>query len=148
MSVELKISMTPKDGPPRLIRFANAKPAAIKRGVKAAAEIFRDQIVENLSGPSHSRYPGNSNPFPGVFSGELRRSTQRPMYVDGGMGAIVGPLTNDVKKYAAVQEFGSKRAGRGRKTVIPPRPYVSTAARKVYKKAVTALVEQIRRALR
>ncbi len=96
---------------------------AIRRiGVK-----LERQSKKNLSGPSHTRFPGNPNPFPGVLTGRLRQSVTA-QFSDEGLTVRVGPDT----VYARAQEYGMD--------TIPARPYLGPA--------LTEKLEEIRADLR
>lgn len=96
----------------------------IRRGLMASGFILERQIKKNLSGPSHTRFPENGNPYPGVLSGTLKGSVSAKMDADG-MAVRIGP-GGLASPYAAIQEFGGK-AGRNLATTIPARPYVRPA---------------------
>lgn len=108
----------------------------IKRAIINVGAIFERQIKKNLSGPSHTRFPGVSNPFPGVLTGTLRRSVTSQTF-DQGFAVRIGPNT----EYAAIHEFGG-RAGRGGSAQIPPRPYIKPA----FDDKVEDAVDQVERA--
>lgn len=100
-----------------------------------ALSILHGQVRRNLSGPSHTRFPGNGNPFPGTLSSRLKNSVHiRPiqMAADGMIG-ITGPNV----KYARAHEFGIG---------VPKRPYLAPALKlrlndvdKVFKTAIEEL---------
>lgn len=110
--------------------------ARIKQAMIRVGAIFERQIKKNLSGPSHTRFPGASNPFPGVLTGTLRRSVTSQAF-DQGFAVRIGPNT----EYAAIHEFGG-RAGRGGSAQIPPRPYMKPA----FDDKVEEAVDQIEKA--
>jgi phage gpG-like protein len=83
-----------------------------------ALNALHTRIRLNLSGPSHTKFPGNGNPFPGVVTGRLRNSVTAQLSSYGTeFRGIVGP---DVW-YAVNHELG-----RG----VPMRPYLAPAFRK------------------
>jgi hypothetical protein len=134
-----------KHGSIKLNKFSRQSIPAIKRGIEKAGFILAGRMLNNLSGPSHTRDPGNANPYPGKLSGNLARSVQRPKFVKQGMGVIVGP-GGLAEKYAAAQEFGFRtKKGKWRP---PPRPYVIPTWKQVGRKAINALVKEILRPLR
>lgn len=84
-------------------------------------------IKAELSRSSHSRGTKTPSPPgspPSLISGALRRSviTNPPTGGGGVWTAYGGPTI----VYARIQEMGG-RAGRGHRTVLPPRPYVRPA---------------------
>jgi len=120
--------------------LAGSFPDRLARGLSAAGYIIERQTKHNLSGPSHSKFPGNSNPYPGLVSTDLRESIGVQLAVDG-KSVRIGPRK---LRYAAIQEFGGSIAvtekmrrylhviGIHLRTStsfirIPPRPYLSTA---------------------
>lgn len=95
---------------------AQAMSLAGERGIKA-----------ELSRSSHSRGTPTPSPPgspPAIITGSLRRSviTQPPTGGGGVWSAAGGPTI----VYSRIQELGG-RAGRGHRTVLPPRPYVRPA---------------------
>jgi hypothetical protein len=84
-------------------------------------------IKAELSRSSHSRGTKTPSPPgspPSLISGTLRRSviTQPPVGGGGLWSASGGPTAVQSR----IQELGG-RAGRGHRTVLPPRPYVRPA---------------------
>lgn len=112
---------------------------AIRRALTKAGAWVERQAKKNLSGPSHTRFPGNGNPYPGVLTGRLRASVTSQVGSDG-MSVRIGPNT----VYAAIQEFGGT-AGRGGSAVIPARPYMWPAFEVNHDKIVDTLREEIMR---
>ena len=91
------------------------------------------RIRLNLSGPSHTLFPGNGNPFPGVITGRMRNSINAEIKTgDGYMIGRVGPNVN----YARKHEFGEG---------VKRRPFLKPAfvkhhmqIRRIFQKAVRA----------
>lgn len=79
---------------------------------KNSGAMLTRETRQRLSGPSHVQFPDNGNEYPGVISGNLRKS-QGFKYDHESM--VAGPgLTESVRKYAPAQEFGT--------ATIPARP--------------------------
>jgi len=114
---------------PRIL--GGMKPAIRRALIKSGAQL-EGQIKKHLSGPSHTLFPGNANPFPGVYHGKLRSSITHRV-VKGGTGLIVGPGRS--VKYARIHEVGGD-AGRGGRTQIPARPYIKPAWQKLRKTVI------------
>ena len=65
-----------------------------------ALGILHMQVRLNLSGPSHTLFPGNGNPFPGVITGRMRNSINAEIDTgDGYMIGKVGPNVNYARKH-------------------------------------------------
>ena len=125
------------------------------RGLNRSGVILTRQIKEHLTGPSRKtvqkrleraikktglRRIGlapDSNPFPGVETGSLRRSVTWDVDVPKKI-LRVGP--NMI--YAAIHEFGG-RAGRHLSAYIPPRPYVWPAWQKKKDRVVDEIQKSI-----
>lgn len=103
-------------------KYANVLPDRLKRGLYKAGLVFERDAKKKLSGPSHSKNPGNSNPHPGAVTGTLRRSVTT---AGSATEVVVGP-GGLATPYAAIHEFGG-RAGRGGSAVLPARPYMQPA---------------------
>ena len=107
MSVKLTITINPakwKTGE-QWRRFASRN---LKRAMAHAMSVLHGRIRRNLSGPSHTLFPGNGNPFPGTLSGRMKNSVHAKMTTGGtGVGSnaflrgVVGPNTN----YAEYQDW-------------------------------------------
>jgi phage gpG-like protein len=109
-----------KKGSIKLNTFAKAFPIELRNAFRTVGALLTGKIKENLSGMSHSQYPGNDNPFPGVIHGRLRDGVNFQLRKNG---VIVGPSRLN---YAQIHEFGGY-TGRNGTTYIPPRPYVEPA---------------------
>lgn len=123
---EIKITydgQTSRVGSLKLNAFSQNLNGNLRAAFRKAGSTLARAIKKNLSGRSHTRFPDNGNPFPGVVSGTLRRSVDFKML--GDHGVEVGP-GGYATPYAAIQEFGGN-AGRAGKTKIPARPYVKPA---------------------
>lgn len=117
------IEVTFPGGEPRLLKFDKAYAQNVRKAMTKLGRGLELAIKRNLSGESHTRFPGTANPYPGVLTGGLRSSVN--FQVTGNADSttmVVGPN----KVYAAIQEFGGQ-AGRNHKTRIPGRPYVKPA---------------------
>jgi len=100
-----------KSGSIKLNNFSRRSLPQLRKAIREAGNILESGIKRKLSGPSHTRFPGASNAYPGVLSGRLRASVTSKI-TDGGLTVTVGPNT----KYAARHEFGYKQT--------PERKYV------------------------
>ena len=130
MAFKLTISLGKnKVGSIKIDRFTKGKRAALRTGLVRAGALLEEKIVRNLSGPSHTLFPGNANPYPGVVTNQLRGSVRFKL-IGGGTGVIVGP-GREVSDYAAVQELGS--------STVPPRPYVGPAWKEKGEKALNEI---------
>lgn len=66
----------------------------IKLAMRKSVSALQGQIRINLSGPSHTLFPGNSNPFPGTLSGRMKNSINFQITGQGTtLRGIVGPDT-------------------------------------------------------
>jgi hypothetical protein len=99
---ELHMKMSKKAE--RVAKFGNNMRPNLRRGIQRAATMLQGHIKQLLSGQSHTRVPGNPNPYPGVLSNRLRSSVTVDMGRDG-RSAKVGP--NMV--YGPALEFGHPR---------------------------------------
>ncbi len=124
-------------------------------GFRRGGEILESQIKLNLSGLGRSAGPSKRarrlfkerapfsrlNDFPGVVTGELRRSVKWKMRgAKSNLVLVVGPN----KVYAAIHEFGGM-AGRGKKVKIPARPYVWPSYEKQSKRILRVISEELLR---
>lgn len=122
--------MTVSDAGDRLRRLADrAEGPAGRAAAEAMAQKGRDLTRQKLSRRSHAPRtptPAPAGQPPARVSGALQGSvTASPATGGGGIWrAYQGPHGI---VYAAIQNFGG-RAGRGHKTVLPPRPYMTTGA--------------------
>ena len=81
----------------KLNKFAKQFPGKLQKAFKNIGIVLTGKVKRNLSGESHTKYPGTSNPYPGVITGRLRASVNFRTY--GGasanrMGVEIGPNTN------------------------------------------------------
>ena len=68
--IEVKITVGDNNvGSVMINNLSGKMKPAIKRAMQAAASHLRTGMKHTLSGPSHTRDPGNSNPYPGRLSG-------------------------------------------------------------------------------
>ena len=109
----------------------------LKLAMRSAMSVLHSQIHRNLSGPSHVRFPGNGNPFPGVLTGRMRNSINAK--IRSGSDWIKGTVGPNVT-YAAAHEFGHGH--------VPKRPYLTPAwkkqqkvVRKIIKDRINASLE-------
>ena len=125
-----------KAGSVKVNAFTDKMKSNLRRALVKVGSAFSKDIKKNLSGPSHTKFPGNGNPFPGVVSGTLRRSVTYQL-IDGNMGVKIGP-GGLAEPYAAVQEFGHphwKRKG--------GRPYVKPVWEKSKDEAIAMINDTI-----
>lgn len=118
-----EITVTFPGGELKVVKFDKAYAINVRKALHRMGAQLERHIKKNLSGESHSRFPGTANPYPGVLTGRLRSSVNYK--VSGAVDSMemaVGPNT----VYAAIQEYGGN-AGRNRTTRIPGRPYVGPA---------------------
>ena len=64
---------------------------------------------------------------PLIDTGQLSK-TIRYQIIDGGAGVVIGTNRNFGRANAAVHQFGTRRAGRGRNVTIPARPFLGFSA--------------------
>lgn len=114
---------------------------ATQSGVKAGAEIVREQIQDNLA---RSYYPPASQPGqpPAWRTGYLHDSVYvRTLAVESGWQARIYPST----VYARIQEL-SGWAGREHRSFLPARPYVRPAVESSAERAAAAIADAWRKA--
>lgn len=97
--------------------------------------LLHSQIHTNLSGPSHVRFPGNGNPFPGVLSGRMRNSINAK--ITSGSDWIIGKVGPNVK-YAVNHERGLG---------VTKRPFLGPAWKKQQKNVRRVIKDRINAAL-
>ena len=118
----------------------------IKLGLRDASIILERQIVKNVSGQSHTRFPGNPNPFIGVVTGNLRKAVG---YTVTAHAARIG--VQKYIPYAAIHEFGGtilrSKGGKSWKIKIPKRSYIAPAFADKRDKMVQALQNQLMKGL-
>ena len=109
---EISITLGPHSkGSLKLAGWSRALPGQIKKGLVQAGIILEHDMKRKVSGPSHVRNPGVSNPFPGVDQNRLRPSINAQISPDGTQ-LKVGPNV----EYAPWLEYGTPR--------MPPYPFV------------------------
>ena len=106
-----------KKGSVRLNRFSKKLPKQMTKALQKIGRMMVRQIQDHVGGQSHTRFPGNSNPFPGRLNSDLFRSVdfepKRPIdHILVGPGGLASA-------YAAAQEYGT--------ATIPARPYLRPA---------------------
>lgn len=149
--------------------IGRAIPVELRTAVKRSAFRVESRVKRNLSGPSHSRFPGNSNPYPGVGpegGGTLRRSVTT-LIGDRGLSATVGP-GGLASSYAEIQERGGVitqtldhnrtfmirgswvtiAAGRTLTIRIPARPYMRPSLEQTREAIIGEFEDAIRRSIR
>lgn len=125
----------------KLNAFSAKMKVNLVRALRDVGASFSKDIKRNLSGPSHTKFPGNGNPFPGVVSGTLRRSVTFHL-IDNNWGVKIGP-GGLAEPYAAVQEFGHPNWKRKE-----GRPYVRPVWEKSIDEAVRRINDSIMRPIR
>ena len=119
-----------KLGSIRVKRFSSKLIPTVKNIIKRSGFLLERQIKENLTGPSHTKFPGNPNPFPGVVSGKLRSSITTK-FEDGELTVIVGPNV----EYARIHELGGGK--------IPKRAFLKPAFDRVSPDIVKMFAKQV-----
>lgn len=85
--------------------FLKTYAANIRGAMFEALAVLQGQIKLNLSGPSHTNFPGNGNPFPGVVSGVMRNTVNVKVRSRGDLiVGFVGPRV----KYAIFHITGTR----------------------------------------
>ena len=138
----LNVKTTINNGGKSQVReFANVIPSRLKTGLYKAGLLVESDAKKKLSGPSNTKVKG-SNPFPGVVTGNLRRSVTTDCQATR---VVIGP-GGLAERYAAIQEFGGM-AGRNRLVKIPARPYMSKALETVHDKAIDIMFAEFSKAV-
>lgn len=89
--ITFQVKIHPKDW--RAVRrWSKVYRRNMNDAMRQALAVLHGQIFVNLSGPSHTLFPGNGNPFPGTVTGRMKNSLSaqvynRPREVRG----VVGP---------------------------------------------------------
>ncbi len=110
--VELKISLGQNSrGSIILNRFSDELPKNIRKGLNAAGSELLLSMRRKISGDGFVKNPARSSPYPGVFAGEMLRTTFSKPDPDG-YAIRVGPNVD----YAKYHEFGTSR--------MPARPFI------------------------
>lgn len=104
--------------------------------VRKGLSVLHGQIRINLSGPSHSLFPGNGNPFPGTVTGRMKNSINAK--VQSGRDFVIGRVGPNVS-YAVRHEYGFG---------VPKRPYLSPALKRQRKNINRFFREGIQASLR
>lgn len=130
----------------------------------AGSEITR-KTVRNLSGLSHSKHPGNSNPYPGAVTGTLKRSAHWKLLSStavligvGGFaksyarlqhdgGTIKQKITNKQRWFLGLKKNIWLKPGTELEIKIPGRPYLTDAYNAQYAKVVRRLKDTVRRSM-
>ena len=99
-SIKFQKDAQNKQGSLKLNKWAKQKPALVKSAFRVIGSLLVRQITRNLSGESHSKHPTTSNPYPGVVTGNLRRSIRQmpenPWGVRVTTGGIASAYAEDV----------------------------------------------------
>lgn len=105
----------------------------IKGAMWEALAILEGQMKVNLSGPSHSLFPGNGNPFPGAVTGVGKNSvTSEVRETKRDMEGVVGPGPIAPYMVRHFMGWGVKKRDFIRPTFHKKR----VAVRKVFKRAI------------
>lgn len=88
----------------KMIKRGSLIPSEIRATMRRVGLIVERRMKKILSGRSHVLYPGNSNPHPGVLTGNLRASVSSD-YTQTGYTSITGPSAY----YAAYLDQGTER---------------------------------------
>ena len=100
MPVTLKIDIKPKTWL-ATDDFARRYRRRMVLAMNIANSVVHGQVRTYLSGPSHTRFPGNGNPFPGTLTGRMKNSVHSRVKSDqDGVVGITGPNV----KYARRQD--------------------------------------------
>ncbi len=132
MPVELTVKFNDKRYKRMLNRFQRAQPAQRKKGMFAAGTIFLKEMKSKTRGEGFTRNPSRSSSYPGVNTGEMRR-TMNVNVENDGMEMRVGPHVN----YAQYLEFHEHR-----NTKIK-RPFVRDTLTEGFEKAVDAIARAV-----
>ena len=77
-----------------------------KLAMNEALAVLHGQVVLNLSGPSHTRFPGNGNPFPGTLTGRMKQSVHARQRQGGNrFFGVVGPNVVYARKQNEMRPF-------------------------------------------
>lgn len=138
--LNVRVVINNGSGRSEIKEFAAVLPRRVSSGLYKAGLVIEREAKQLLSGPSHTKNPGNGNPFPGVVTGTLRRSVTTKAEATR---ATIGP-GGIAEKYAAIHEFGGF-AGLNRSAQIPARPYMSVSLTNKQEKAFDAMWLEITR---
>lgn len=105
----MPISMTIKIDP-KLWKSTKDFKARYRRRFKLAMNqanaAVHGQVRRNLSGPSHTLFPGNGNPFPGVLTGRMRNSIHSRIKIESdGITGITGPNVKYARRQNKLRPF-------------------------------------------
>lgn len=89
----------------KMVRFKDGLPRQLRAGFYKAGMLLTADETRKLAGPSHSRFPGNANPYPGRVSGQLSKIQQNIVSTAGGLQLRVGP-GSFAARYAPIQFLG------------------------------------------
>ena len=104
--------------------------------MRNALSVMTRRIVLNLSGMSHTLFPGNGNPFPGTISGRMKNSVSATVRTRSNIvKGVVGPNV-----YYAVNHV----LGRG----VPKRDFLTPALKKEQAKINRILRDAIKDAMK
>jgi len=139
MPLMFTVSLGTKSGGSVLIRnFSRGRRERIVAGLVEAGSILESGIKMNLSGPSHTRFPGNGNPYPGTLSHILKNSVRHK--VDrGALSMKVGP-GSESSEYSAVHVLGS--------ATTPKRDYMTPAWEKNKNRILNMINQKIMEPIR
>ena len=125
-----------KQGSIKLNRYSRQAIPNVVLAILDSGALLESTIKQKLGGPSHVRFPGNGNPYPGVMTGRLRSSVNFQTS-DKGLTVVVGP--DNVK--ARAQESGT--------STIPARPYVQPSLKdkegRITKMLLKAVADPLKR---
>jgi len=86
--------------------FLRTHKREIKMFMRAAMSVLHSQIHTNLSGPSHTKFPGNGNPYPGVLTGRMRNSINAKITSGSDwMKGVVGPNVKYARRQNDMRPF-------------------------------------------
>ena len=91
-------------------RIDRGKRKALREGLLRGGSVLFRQLDKNLSGPSHTLFPGNSNPYPGRLTGNLLGSLKMKL-IGNGTGVVVGPGKASSDYSAALEKPGHGSPG-------------------------------------
>lgn len=135
MTISLKVHMDKKQWD-SIESYLKTNRKHMKLAIRKGLAVLHTQIRENLSGPSHTLFPDNGNPFPGTLTGRMKNSINAKIV--SGRDFIIGKVGPNVD-YAVKHEYGFG---------VPKRPYLGPALKRQRKRIRQLFQEGIRASLR
>jgi len=108
------------------------RPEVVKKGLNAAGAVLLREGKQMISGLGFTRDPGRTSPYPGILTGQMRRTfTSRQVNRGGAPEQHVGPAV----EYAVFHEVGTKN--------MPARPFMKPLAEIKGDEAIDAMIHEI-----